>query len=371
MAAKDIFDEPFKESTLAKLEIFEKYIDSWLPTFIMADFNKKPIQIFDLFAGSGSDVNGVFGSPLRIIKIISKHKDKLVQKNKKVKIFLNDLDSKKINSLKKKVDRIIADHSLLNSVEVVVSNSSFKECLKSYNQELKIGCNLIVIDQNGFKEVDEPIFQYMIGLSTTEFMFFISSSFIHRFVEQDEVKKYHPKFDSEKIKNTPRRKIHNTICEEFKKYVPANIKSYLIPFSIMKEDNNNIYGIIFVTTHPLGADKFLRTVWKKNALNGNADYDIENEKGKDQGDLFEERKLSKIQSFQKQLRENIIERNLLNNFDVYLFTINQGHISQHADEEIKRMKKDGSIYFDGTSALVNYDQVFKKHRNLEYGIIMK
>lgn len=66
MAAKNLFDEPFDDGTIDKLEIFEEYFKEWLPVFLV---RKKiiwnEIQIFDFFAGEGTDINGVFGSPLR------------------------------------------------------------------------------------------------------------------------------------------------------------------------------------------------------------------------------------------------------------------------------------------------------------------
>ncbi|MBX3006832.1 MAG: hypothetical protein KF816_02275 [Melioribacteraceae bacterium] len=49
MPSIDIFDKPFDEGTEAKLEIFEKYLEEWLPPFVMSSF-QYPIQIFDLFA---------------------------------------------------------------------------------------------------------------------------------------------------------------------------------------------------------------------------------------------------------------------------------------------------------------------------------
>jgi len=257
MPIKDIFEKPFDEGTLVKLEIFEKYFQEWLPTFIMGNINK-PIQVFDLFAGIGYDKNGAPGSPIRLLEIINKHRRNLVHKKKQVFIFLNDADQYKIEQLKLNVGKKVKELSLKSMVEIKFSSNKFIDCLSEHKIELKRGCNLIFIDQNGFKEVTEEVFQFLINLDTTEFMFFISSTHIHRFAEQDEVKKYHPRFDAEKIKCTPRKKVHNFICEEYSKYIPQNIKSYgLIPFSIMKDDHNNVYGLIFVSKHILGADKFL------------------------------------------------------------------------------------------------------------------
>lgn len=369
MPIKDIFDKPFDEGTILKLEIFEKYFEEWLPTFIMGTY-PKPIQIFDLFAGSGYDKNNVPGSPIRILVIINKHRRNIVNKSKKVYLFLNDLDKNKIEQLKENVEAKTKELSLNSLVEIKYSSNNFRECLGLYKKELNYGCNLIFIDQNGFKEVDEKVFHFLINLDTTEFIFFLSSSFVHRFAERDEVKKYHPKFDSEKIKLIPRKQVHNILCDEFEKYVPSNIKSYgLIPFSIMKSDKNNVYGLIFVSKHIRGADKFLHTVWKANAINGNANFDIDDDSAKNQFHLFDDQKLTKIESFQNKLRESILAGNIKNNRDAYLFTLNQGHISQHANEEIKRMKKENKIIFDSSSSLVNYDKVVKENRIIEYKLV--
>ena len=339
MSTKDIFDNPFDEDTLAKLEIFEKYVETWLPTFIMGKVSK-PIQIFDLFAGSGYDKTGVPGSPIRILEVINKHRRILVLTGKKVKLFLNDSDAEKIIKLNVVVDEKIKELSLGSFVEVTYSKDSFKECLyDKHVADLKKGCNLIFIDQNGFKQVDEKIFQFLINLSHTDFIFFISSSYIHRFAQLAEVQKAHPKFDFDKIKNVSRKKVHNIICEQYEKYVPRDIGSFgLYPFTIMKEDHNNIYGLIFVSKHALGADKFLNTLWKKNAINGNANFDIDDDLTKDQLDIFDGKRLTKIESFQKLLREKILKKELKSNVDTYLYALNQGHISHHADVEIRKKK---------------------------------
>ncbi len=371
MPIKDIFDKPFDEGTLAKLEIFEKYFEEWLPTFVMSSFPKS-IQVFDLFAGNGCDNNGTAGSPLRIIEIIKKHSEALKEKKKVVHLYFNDTDKQKIENLKKLITEKISAYDLSTYVKPLFTNKTFSECLIKYSDALKNGCNLIFIDQNGFKEVNEKIFQFLIDLERTDFMFFISSSHIHRFAEEPEFQTYHPKFDSSKIKAASRKKVHNVICEEFHKYVPSHVKSYgLIPFSIMKEDHNNIYGLIFVCKHPLAADKFLNIVWKKNILNGNANYDIDDDALKAQPDLFDGQQPTKIEFFQSRLKEKILNGEIKNNVDAYFFSLNEGHISTHASDEIKKMKKEKLITFDNQSPLVNYDQVVKLKRVLEYKILPK
>lgn len=372
MPVRDIFDKPFDEGTIAKLEIFQKYFEEWLPVFIMSR-NPKLIQVFDLFAGSGYDKNRVPGSPIRTLEVIAKHRKNLAQEKKQVFLFLNDADQKKVEQLRLNVEQKINDLSIQSMVVTKFSAKDFRACLlNDYSKELKMGCNLIFIDQNGFREVDEQVFQFLISLDTTEFMFFVSSSFIHRFANEPEVQKYHPKFDFDQIKKTSRNKVHNVISAEFRKYVPSHIASHaVIPFSIMKDDHTNVYGLIFVTRHVLGADKFLHTVWKKNALNGNANFDIEEDEKKKQGDLFDGEKLTKIEGFQSELRQSILSHNIKNNSDAYYFTINKGHISKHAHEEIMKMKKDNLITFENRSSLVNYDKVVKEGHVMEYNLVRK
>lgn len=368
MSKKDIFDEPFDEGTLTKLEIFEKYFEAWLPTFIMSSYSKR-IRVFDLFAGEGYDTIGQEGSPIRILKIINKFRDILMKQNKKIHLYLNDMDSYKYSVLVNNIEVKLNELSLNSLIELYFSQCSFERCLVRYKKEFLSGCNLLFIDQNGFKEVNESIFQYLIQLETTEFVFFISSSHIHRFAESPEVQKVHPKFDFNRIRNTSRKKIHNVICEEYEKYVPKAISSYgLIPFSIIKNDNNNVYGLIFVCKHILGADKFLDVVWRKNPINGNANFDIDDDLGKDQLDLFEEKKLTKIEAFQKHFREKILKSEITTNVEAYIFTLNKGHIHQHADPVMQDMKRNKIINYEGRSPLINYEQAIKNRRIVNFRV---
>jgi three-Cys-motif partner protein len=371
MPQKDIFDKPFDEGTKTKLEIFEKYLQDWLPTFVLAKY-VKPIQIFDLFAGSGYDKNGVAGSPIRILATIKKHSKLLKASNKKVMLYLNDFDPGKFNTLQSNVSAKVSELGIEEVIQIEYSNVSFTGFLNTKRDIFLNGCNLIFIDQNGVKEVTEPVFSFLINCETTEFMFFISSSFIHRFAEEPEFTRLHPKFDFTKIKQSSRKRVHNVVCDEFEKYVPKNIDSYaLVPFSIMKDDKLNVYGLIFVTKHILGADKFLHTVWQENGLNGNANYDIDEDAKKNQTDLFDGVKLTKIEGFQQTLRDKVLSGGIANNRTAYYYTINQGHIPKHAADELKSMKNENLISFGNKSPLVTYQKAVKGKIKLEYTLVKR
>jgi len=96
MAAIDLHSKPFDEPTITKLEIFEDYTEAWLPTFIM---QKRSVCIFDFFAGTGYDKNGVPGSPIRILNQIQQHRGNIFKNEVEIKLYLNEYDESKYNLL--------------------------------------------------------------------------------------------------------------------------------------------------------------------------------------------------------------------------------------------------------------------------------
>ncbi|KAA6319865.1 hypothetical protein EZS27_030293 [termite gut metagenome] len=116
-------------------------------------------------------------------------------------------------------------------------------------------------------------------------------------------------------------------------------------------------------------DKFLKTAWKENNLNGEANFDIDDDICKNQLDLFEGKKLTKIENFACTLRNNLLNSIIKTNKDAYTFTLEQGHIDTHASDEVKKMKKEDLINYAERTPLLNYDQVIKNKRIIIFEII--
>ncbi len=93
MPYKDLHKSPFNETTIAKLEIFEDYAQAWIPTFVMSDVDT--ICIYDFFAGTGYDKNGLEGSPIRLLKKIKEQIGNIFQRKVKVKVYLNEWEPNK------------------------------------------------------------------------------------------------------------------------------------------------------------------------------------------------------------------------------------------------------------------------------------
>lgn len=171
----------------------------------------------------------------------------------------------------------------------------------------------------------------------------------------------------DEVKQHPYTFIHRILIKQLKAKLLANSEVKLYPFSIKK--GANIHGIIFGAKHPRAFSKFLDIAWKKNALNGEADFDIDEDKAKGQMDIFGEIKLTKIQKFQQEVREGVLSGKIKNNLDALNFAFDQGHIGSHAANAIKQLKAIDKIDYESKSPLVTYENCYKNKRILEYKLM--
>ena len=369
MAIKDLHDEPFDEGTIAKLEIFEDYAQAWIPTFVMSGV--PTICIFDFFAGTGYDKNGVAGSPIRLLKKIEEHKGHIFQKNVKIKLFLNEFEpikkeQVKFEMLKEACDKFLEERkSLKNIIEISYYNEDFEILFPKIIETIKKYPSLVYLDQNGIKFLSDKYFLELEKTKQTDFLYFVSSSYLWRFGDSKEFQT-HLEIDITEAKKNPYKFIHRYILDFLRKKIPSNSKLKLYPFSIKK--GANIHGIIFGASHPRAVEKFLSVVWKKNETNGEANFDIDEDSKKDQLDMFEGKKLTKVEKFKENVRTKILSKELTNNFEVYNYVLAEGHIGNHASECIKLMKKEGKVKYDSTSPLVTYDNVYKNNKKIDYKI---
>jgi len=373
MATKDLHDSPFDDSTIAKLEIFEDYAQEWIPTFVMQD-RIKVIHIFDFFAGTGYDKNGVAGSPIRTLKKIQEQKGNLYQKKVNVVLHLNEFEPNKkhqpkFSQLQLSCNEFLEnDKSLSNKVSIKYYNEDFQSLFPKLLSTIKDFPSLVYLDQNGIKFLSDNYFLELEKTSETDFLYFASSSFFWRFGEGKEFAT-HLKIDMEEAKKDGYKQIHRTVTNALREKLPKKTKLKLYPFSLKK--GPNIHGIIFGATHVIAFDKFLNIGWKKNGENGDANFDIDDEASIAQMDLFEEPRLTKLESFELEVRNRILKREISNNFEMLNFVYEQGHIGKHAADYLKQMRKDGVLTFKSSSPCVNYVNVHKKKNKVDYELIKR
>ena len=228
--------------------------------------------------------------------------------------------------------------------EISYSSEDFESVFKQSIPLMKNreSANFLFLDQNGIKHITKEIFQIILGIQTTDFLFFISSSTLSRFNDNNDIKKYIHIPDSV-LSASDYCHIHRRVLEYYREIIPKNREYYLCPFSIKK--GSNIYGLIFGTGHLLGIDKFVNQCWKIDPQTGDSNFDIDNDKiDENQMTLFPEiDKPKKIQGFEKDLKNAIVSRKLSTNIEIYKYALFNGFKAEHARKVVSNLMKDSKL----------------------------
>jgi len=367
MAYKDLHENPFDETTIAKLEIFEDYAKAWIPTFVMSSANA--ISIFDFFAGTGYDKSGTEGSPIRILKKIREQVGNIFQKKVKVNIHFNEWHPQKKNQYKYEAlkdackDFLEKNQDVNRAINLNFYNEDFESLFPKLLPEIKQNPSLVYLDQNGIKFLSEKYFLELEKTRQTDFLYFLSASYFWRFGDTEEFK-VHLDIDMAAAKRNPYKFIHRNIIEQVRKKLPMKTNLKLYPFSLKK--GANIHGIIFGATHPRAVDKFLNISWKRNEINGEANFDIDDDKSKIQMSIFDGKSLTKVEQFKDDVRDRVLKGEIKSNFEMLDYAYQEGHIGSHAADILKKMKRNKEIDYDGSSPLVTYENVYKLKKIIQY-----
>lgn len=330
MASADFHDRRFDEGTLTKLRIFELYTREWLPVFLA---NKTPlrseIHVFDFFAGPGTDSEGTPGSPLRLLQQIRSMTHLPGWQVTKTVAHFFDEDAEKIAALRARID----ERPTVPRLELDIKPYEFHEALTQSGKILQSpnAAKLLLIDQFGVDNVTPEVFKTLVDAPTCDFLFFLSSSTLHRFRD-------HPAIKQKIERPDDHYHVHRAALEYYRSLLKNPLEYYLAPFSIKK--GANIYGLIFGSAHPLGMDKFLRVAWKQDAINGEADFDINRENfDPHQATLpLLELRPSKVTMFEAGLERRLRSGSIRNEVDVIRVCFEHGVTRQHAEPVLKRLK---------------------------------
>lgn len=360
----NLHDKPFDETTLTKLQLFEDYAQAWLPTFLMQPYLTE-LHIFDFFAGTGYDLDGKAGSPIRIIEKIIEQRGPIFQKQTSIIFHINEFDKSKFELLVASCnERLAQANGIDRFVKLNFYNEDFGVLFPKLFSFIEKFPSLVYLDQNGVKFLSSDYFGKLEKTKQTDFLYFAASSYITRFGELKEFQAYLSFLDLNELKNSGLKKVHRNLTDQLKRKISINSKLKLYPFTLKK--NKNIYGVIFGATHFRAVDKFLSITWKYNGLNGDANFDIDEEFKKDQLDLFEGRKLSKIDAFKQIVCDKVLSGEIKTNLELLIFVYENGHIGKHADEVIRALKKEGKIKYNSNSPCVTYESAFNNNKKVLY-----
>ena len=346
MGGKNHHNEPFDASTCVKLDLYRRYVRAWLPVFLNAkNLVVDRIQIFDFFAGPGCDVNGLSGSPMIALEEIRSALDQDHLNNPEIHLYLNEMMKGKFDTLRSTCE----SSDLANVIHFHYLNTDFQEAFTIWKSEFtrKEGerlktANLLFFDQNGTKQITRDVFRTIVGAARTDFLFFISSSYIYRFKNQPQNVQPSPINKSDFVGMTMKN-VHRRVCDAYRRWIPVGYRYSIAPFSISKDHGSNVYGLIFGSGHPLGMDKFLKICWDTDPLTGEANYDIDDD-NIIQGQLtFWDEKPKKLDQFEKHLSDEVLCGKLKTNVDVYNYSLNQGFRASHAKTVLGKLVKDKKL----------------------------
>ena len=336
MGGSGFHSKPFDEGTLTKLDIFSLYAREWLPVFLSRPAPpKSEVHVFDFFAGPGADSNGTAGSPLRLLDEFRRSQDLPGWTRARVVAHFFDAKTRTIDRLKTRLSGVISPHSRL---EMDVRQRAFEDALHEAAPVLQNddAAKLLLIDQFGVDQVTQDVFRILVQAPTTDFLFFISSSTLHRF-------RNHPAIKQKIRRPSDSYHVHREVLEHYRSLLPESHDYYLGSFSIRK--GTNIYGLIFGSAHPLGMDKFLQVAWTKDALNGEADFDIHRDNVNPEQPKFQtdEFKPKKRWLFREELFAGVRSGSIGNEADVIQLCFKHGVLRRHAAEILNDLSDRGII----------------------------
>lgn len=376
MGKQDINDKPFDEGTLLKLDIFRECFREWFPVFVY-NHSISHIFIYDMFAGSGRDSLGKSGSPLILIEEArgdNKQYCTAISKSLRKKIYFGfneyEIDKRIIleETIKESQSQCQSKCSLIcpyqksmfyqnADFKTLFSNSAFKNVLSNPRF-----AKFILLDQYGFKQITDEVFLQLVNSPTTDFIFFIASSFIRRFKTLPAVTKYFRdnqiQFDESKPKEC-----HRTIADYYRSLIPIDMSYYIHSFTIQK--GANYYGLIFGTNHSLGMEKFVKVCWRHDSMSGESNCNIDNDYLP--GTLFYDRNNSnKKADVRSQIEKLILTGVITTNIEGLDFALRNGCEPKLFVEVISRLKNAGRISVSGE---FNH-QSTNIHKVKEYTIVL-
>lgn len=331
--------QPFDEGSRTKLGIFQLYARHWLPVFTSRP-GWRAVHVFDFFAGPGTDNEGTPGSPLRLLEEIRLARRAAAGGGPRLHLHLFDALAANVDELRRTVPPLAASIGDLAAPDI--QQLRFHDALQQYAPILKDdeSAKLLLIDQFGVDEVPAEVFRELVSFPRADFLFFISSSTLHRFRD-------HPAIEQKIERPNDPYHVHRAVLGYYRSLLPDLRSYWLAPFSIRK--GANIYGLIFGSAHPLGMDKFLDVAWKQDPTNGEANFDINRDDiVPGQLTLFGggEQRPTKLDAFERDLENQIRSGFVRNELDLIRICFDHGVRRSHAAPMLAELKRQGVVQLE-------------------------
>lgn len=263
----------------AKLDLYKNYLEHYLRVLSLTPY-VDGINLFDVFCGSGEYTDGKFGSPIitnQTIKKINDELNKMGKKAKSVQLHINDLDSIKIENVK----RILTSQKNPNCQYFAYNtdaNSFLENVIQVINGLDNKKRNLIFIDPYGYSLIDKDKIHNLIKNEYTEILLFLPTMQMYRFKSialndferscYDGLRNFIFSFfpENHKIHHDGIQDIFEFI-NEIKEALNFNKQFYTCSHYI-ERGKGNYYSLFFITSNIYGLEKMVESKWKLDPNKG-------------------------------------------------------------------------------------------------------
>jgi three-Cys-motif partner protein len=309
----------------------------------------KTIKIYDLFAGIGKSDDGDEGSALIAAKAIKELRNSGNSKqNIKFELFVNDYDTASAEDLKTHLREY-----LFAEVSNLKANQFIEQKLP---KPLKIGYDVnefFFIDPYGYTQISKQNLEAILKRSRSEFLIFIPTNHIYRFVKGDRVLKFLTDLDinsQEVDKNISEKSLSSLLLDALKK---ISGKEWGCNIPLKNQNSNNRYGLFFISGHKLGAYKFLEV---REELKAQKPH---------QYDFIEEENISKVII-------DIIGDKGIDNIKFVENLIKRGIFPPKAKDNLKKLEENGKITVTSISGNVRRaGSYYLDYKNKDEKVIYK
>jgi three-Cys-motif partner protein len=338
MAKKDVKKNLLNHSE-AKVKLLGEYLKRYL-NIICNDGYTENIEIYDLFCGEGLYKNGGEGSPMvimRAIKDIHFINAAKLRNIPKINCFFNDIDSGKIENLKK----VIHSKSLYYKRfgELSFDSIDYKHYLVNLENSIKKFKNekaFIFIDPYEYKHIKISHIKKLLAGKKSEVLLWLPTQFMYRFEKNGTPKAL--KDLIEEIVPYKEWKQSDSVwrfVDEMKAGFQKGVgDDYFVDHFTIQKDRNTVFCLFFFTSHIKGYEKMLESKWQ-----------IDDEFGKgwnysgNQNTLFSQQKTNPLE--EKLLAYLSAEPRM--NGDVFEFTLRQGFLPKHTNEIFTTWQQNGKL----------------------------
>lgn len=346
----------------AKLDLYRSYLSEYLPILGHSRF-VDAINIFDIFCGTGIYEDGNLGSPLIAAACILDYENYFEKKSivsKPVKLFINDFDSDKVDSVSELIESLA-----LKNCKVFPYNKDASEMFDLVGEKINSFSererSLVFIDPYGYSKIDKGKLYNLLKRRRSEVILFLPVAHMKRFTEEaltDYEKKAYENlrnfifdfFDIDsKVLNESNLNIFDYI-EELKKAFSFNDEFYTASHYI-ERNKANYYALFFIGHHIYGLEKFIEAKWKNDSL-GQGFNQSKNSSTLFDNIIIEYDKNVSVSKLEKIFRDIIESKNAVSNLELYEFTLRSQFKTSHMNQLLREWKIQRKIIVTDSSGVI-------------------